>query len=254
MERLSSLQEMLSRGIEVLPEASHHSYTKLEHTHELYLEEDKTRRNFYQLLKNELPADLWVYYPGSGADPIPAAVYGPKAVYTSNVKRDNFYYRALKSEEEPPNRYKRSIEEFGPFKDLNVLYSDVRTSPFRDASFDLIILNGLRGNINTTEFVNEISRILKPGGILVVEGDISIDIQGRLDEQYSKLLQNFYNLGFSLHELDRYGGAMNVTYTIYYEEDLGIGLLVNKSKLLDSLGGNNRAFISAHEIRVFQHT
>lgn len=102
------------------------------------------RKDLYRTLKNKFSPNIRTYYPGSGADPIPATNFNTNIVYGS--LSDNGYLPWLKGKEEIPENllYKKEIiSNKEKLSKLKAIYANVLHSPFANNNFDVIILRGL---------------------------------------------------------------------------------------------------------------
>ncbi len=166
---------------------------------------ESKRVSFYRKLADLFPEGR-VYYPGSGADPVPLQAFGDRVVYGSLTESN--YFRMIKDKGfEKPSAYKALIEQTSNIDQLRAVYADVRNSPFPNKTFRLIIINDLPLIFND-ELVQEVNRLLEDGGVLVYEdaGDVKITTQNA---------ESFVKEGFMPHGLDKAGGLSNVTYWGY---------------------------------------
>lgn len=271
----SSLQELFRRGPKTLPKESFHSYSKEDLSQLHYQKLNLIRRTFFQTLRFEQGFNLSLYYPGSGADPIPASVFGENVVYSSKDEQDSDYFTWLmKNPQGGPIRYRASLREYGPFPNLKVLYADISNSPFLNGSLDIVVVNYLPNSL-VRNSIFEISRLLRPNGVFVFEAETSIDQNGNLQEGYGEVLARILAAGFTQHSLDKFGGAMFITYiskahpvgslpgldweciegledtlSEYRFEDMG--LLIPRREFVQKLKKGLPVTMHAHEIRVFQ--
>jgi len=201
---------------------------------------------FYQQLVNLFPLGK-VYYPGSEADPIPLQIFGDRVVYGSLYESD--YFRMVKDRElERPIDYEEQIGQTTNTDQLHAVYADVRKSPFPEKTFRIIIINRLRIQFDD-KFVQEISRLLVDGGIIVYEDNTDIKILAQNAE-------SFTNIGFTPHELDKTGGIDNITYWGYTrklrvtDERGKIGL--SRDQFLEELQRGNATEMRGHLFRVLK--
>src|SRR3989344_751804 len=94
--RATSTQLLLTKGLDFLPKEASHSYTEREDSMLVDLQLDDIRIQFYKALQAILPQDVLVHYPGSGADPVPAIVFGDSIVYSSRSPEDKNFYEDLR--------------------------------------------------------------------------------------------------------------------------------------------------------------
>lgn len=208
----SSVQELFFRGPHALPKEALHSDTKSRAWTKWTKRLDATRYAFFESLKSGFDPNPSVYYPGCGADPIPAAVFGENIIYISAKEEGvDFFDWLRRNPREAPTRYRNSLGRYGPFPTLKVLYADILRSPFLDQSFDIVVINNLP-SILVRNSITEVNRLLKPNGVFVFEAETRIDREANLEPDYTKVLAKSKDEGFVPHELDKFGGAMNVTY------------------------------------------
>lgn len=154
------------------------------------------RSEFYNQLASLLPDKSKVYYPGSGADPIPVTVF-PDAIYSS--KDDAEYFSWLKTGNiQQPIRHTKDINELGPFPDLNAVYADVLKNPFGDDTFDLLILHGLPSRVFSNQaLAREVKRVTRPEGLVVVDDRDLPQQRFESDDVFKAGINHLFHAGFT---------------------------------------------------------
>lgn len=242
MSDLEPLQKLEYAGISLFPEPDGFAIDapkKLENK----------RVSFYQRLVNSFPQGK-VYYPGSGADPVPLQMFGDRVVYGS--LNDTDYFRMMRDKEfTKPKAYEELIEQTTNTDQLQAVYADVRNSPFPDKTFRIIIINSLPIQFDD-QLVQEINRLLEDGGIIVYEDNRDIKILTQNAERFS-------NAGFTPHELDKVDGMDNITYWGYTSkmvvtDEKGNRCMngLSRGQFLEELQGGKATKMKGHLFRVFK--
>lgn len=210
----------------------------------------KKRVDFYENLNKFFPEGK-MYYPGSGADPIPFKAFGERVVYGS--LRESDYFSMLKNPNTPkPIIYAESIKQTKNLDKLKAVYADIYRSPFPDKSFKLITINGSPVKFDES-LVSELDRLLSDGGAIVVEDDQDLNV---LNENTLMLEK----VGFVPHQLDKMGGITSVMYMGFpeneriqaYQNSTRLKTDISKKTFLSHLQKGKDVSMSGHVFRVFQ--
>lgn len=173
---------------------------------------DERRQAVYSRIKSKLPEKHLVYYGASGSDPIPGQIFGNSVIYGSLEKR---YFDMLDSPSNGiPLRYK-NFEGFPDGTKPKYLLADVYSNPFPDHQLDLVIINmpALFAKNQEAALAGELARILKPGGVFILEDegmDIQDDIRSTYQTKwYRNILAALRTVGFQTHPLQKEIGQLS---------------------------------------------
>src|SRR3989344_7637668 len=92
-------------------------------------DQNESRKTFYEHLSRSLPNEPLIYYPVSGADPVPEIVFGSGVVYGS-LRDSNYIGLLKKTDDSRALSYHGAIDKYGPFDDIKMIYANVLNSPF----------------------------------------------------------------------------------------------------------------------------
>lgn len=77
-------------------------------------------------------------------------------------------------------------------KKLTLILGDITNIPFKECSFDIVVLIQVLHLIkNWKEAINEVMRVLKPNGILIMGGSTSPALASKVTKKYIKLSSKF---------------------------------------------------------------
>jgi hypothetical protein len=161
------------------------------------------RKSLYEKVKDQISSSGKVYYPGSGADPIPYKIFGDRIIYGS-LNESNYFKMLKDTNSKKCSSYKKEIENTKNLDLLKTIYADINNSPFAENSFDLIIIHGLPLQIDT-KLAKKISKLLKDGGLIVLE---NYDDIKNIYNQFETLKDQ----GFIPHKLNMFEGVSQVLY------------------------------------------
>ncbi|MBI2595465.1 hypothetical protein HYW46_01875 [Candidatus Daviesbacteria bacterium] len=134
-----NLQNLVRYKFDKLPEQGF-DLSMLHNIDTYNLVRNENRIPFYQRLRSLLPENFSVYYPGSGADPVPAIVFESRIIYGSLQESD--YFGFLRGTAVCTGLcYSEVIKKYGPFGNLKMIYADLFNPPFKDKQFDLVIVD-----------------------------------------------------------------------------------------------------------------
>jgi len=128
------------------------------------------------------------------------------------------------------------------YKDIPLISSDCEHTPFTDNSFDCVICLGVISYAESIDgALNEIYRILKPGGTLILSyrnefNSIILDpinfIKYILKLPFKKFIQENKTIGRSLPRSEVIGILDNISFTIREEKQMGFGNIAFNNKVL----------------------
>ncbi len=130
----------------------------------------KERVSFYQQIKKYLPKNSIGLYPAPGCDPVPVHVFGKDIIYFALPDDGKEHVAMLKGELEPPLLYAQFIKDHGPFSSLNSVFGNILQPPFKDKTFQFIILRNPPPILyENPMFIRQLDNLLREEGIIVFD-------------------------------------------------------------------------------------
>lgn len=208
---------------------------------------EKKRKSFYKKLADKFPNGM-VYYPGSGADPIPYQAFGERIVYGSldEVR----YLDTFKNDDKKLGiAIDEKVKNTQDRDKLSAIYADIHKSPFPDKTFKIMIFNGIAVNFGDT-LAEEIKRLLQDGGIVIYEDPSE---EAKINEENVNYLMK---VGFVPVDMDKDGGQTYVSYFgatgLHDSEGKEIYRGTNRENFLKKLKAGNPVRMKSHQFRVLQ--
>jgi SAM-dependent methyltransferase len=114
---------------------------------------------------------------------------GP-GVITTAIARKGFMVCAIDNVREMVERTKAMTRRAGVASQVFAQVGDIENVPFADATFEVVVLIGVsEWLVSLTEPLREISRLLKPGGHLIISADNNWPVHQVLDPLFNPALK-----------------------------------------------------------------
>lgn len=208
---------------------------------------EKKRKVFYNKLATKF-SEGKVYYPGSGADPVPYQAFGGRITYGS-LDEVKYFDLFKKDDVKLGSANDDEVKNTKDHNNLSAVYADVHKSPFPDRTFKIIIFNGIATTFSDA-LVAELRRLLQNGGIVIYE-DPSEDLK-----KVEKDINCLTRMGFVPNDMDKDGGQTYVSYFggtgIYDDEHNEIYRGLNRETFLKRLKSGDPVRMKSHQFRVLQ--
>ena len=155
-------------------------YDDEKHPNFLNYEMKKRKDIVINLLEAYVPKDTRIFESGCGAGDVMTDV----VKHGYHITGVDINYRLLSVAKKQLSEINISSEE-NENKTVNLIQSDVEYLPFQDSSFDALYCVGVLSYLeNDTQAVREISRVVKPGGIVLIALPSLFPIYKFLDPYY----------------------------------------------------------------------